>query len=67
MGKFEILKGMDGHYYFLLKADNGFSIVMSQGYASKKGVEQAIEAVRRLAVSAAVVDKCGDSRKTNLS
>ena len=26
MGKFEILRGMDGHYYFVLKADNGLAL-----------------------------------------
>jgi uncharacterized protein YegP (UPF0339 family) len=66
MGKFEILRGMDGHYYFVLKADNGLALVMSQAYASRRGVEQAIESVRRLAVSAKVENKCGDEGKTRL-
>lgn len=65
MGKFELMRGMDGHYYFLLKAQNGTPLVLSQAYSTKRAAEQAIESVRRIAADASFVDKCNDAKNSS--
>ena len=56
MGKFEIFKGINGNYYFRLKAANGQIIAASEGYASKQGAQDGIAAVKLLAPTAPTVD-----------
>lgn len=56
MGKFEIFEGADGKYYFHLKAENGLIIAASQGYTTKQSAQNGIEAIQRVAASAAVDD-----------
>ena len=40
MGKFEIFEGVDGKYYFHLKAENGLIIAASQGYTTRQSAEK---------------------------
>ena len=61
MGKFEIYTDNAGEYRFRLKADNGEIIAVSEGYASKQGCENGIDAVRRYAPNAEVDDLSGES------
>lgn len=56
MDKFEIFLGADGKYYFHLKAENGLIIAASQGYTSKQSAEHGIDAIKRLASDAEIVD-----------
>ncbi|MFN8655257.1 MAG: YegP family protein [Candidatus Obscuribacterales bacterium] len=67
MNRFELLRGMDGHYYFLLKSENNLALVMSQGYATKRAAIRGIEMVRRLALQADVVDRCVETEPTSRS
>jgi uncharacterized protein YegP (UPF0339 family) len=46
MGKFVIKKGTNSQYYFSLKADNGQTILSSEGYVSKAGCEAGISSVK---------------------
>lgn len=46
MGKFKITKQANGDYRFVLKADNGETILSSQPYAFKSSCENGINAVR---------------------
>ena len=46
MGKFVTKTGKNGQYYFSLKADNGQSILASEGYTSKAGCSNGIESVK---------------------
>ncbi|MCA9801543.1 MAG: YegP family protein [Cyanobacteria bacterium HKST-UBA02] len=54
MGKFEIFEGVDGKYYFHLKAENGLIIAASQGYTTRQSAENGIEAIKRVAKDAPV-------------
>ena len=56
MSKFEIFTGSDDQFYFHLKADNGEIIAASQGYTTKESAEGGIDAIKRIAISASVVD-----------
>ncbi len=56
MGRFEIFTGADGQFYFHLKAENGLIIAASQGYTTKQSAENGIEAIKRVAEGADVVD-----------
>lgn len=56
MGRFEIFIGADGQYYFHLKAENGQIIAASQGYTSKQSAQNGIDAIKRLALPAQVID-----------
>lgn len=56
MGKFEIFKGKNGQYYFRLKAANGEIIAFSEGYTTKQGAQNGIDAVKRTAPGAPTVD-----------
>ncbi|MFD8750852.1 YegP family protein [Kitasatospora sp. NPDC059577] len=55
-GKFEIYEDSGGTYRFRLKAGNGEIVATGQGYASKDAAHKGVEAVRRAADGAAVVD-----------
>lgn len=56
MCKFELFKGVNGNYYFRLKAANGEKIAQSEGYATKQGALNGIAAVRRCVPTASTVD-----------
>lgn len=47
MGRFEIIKGTNGQYYFHLKAANGEIILSSEGYTRKPSCNKGIKAVKR--------------------
>ena len=47
MGKFVISTRANGEYQFNLKADNGQTILSSEGYAVKSGCTNGIESVRK--------------------
>lgn len=55
-GKFEVYEDSAGKYRFRLKAGNGEIVATGQGYASKDAAHKGVEAVRRAAVDAPVVD-----------
>ncbi|MDN5861646.1 MAG: DUF1508 domain-containing protein [Pseudonocardia sp.] len=55
-GKFEIYEGKDGKYRFRLKAGNGEVVATGQAYASKAAAKKGVEAVRKAADGASVVD-----------
>ena len=46
MGKFVITKRTNGEFQFNLKANNGQTILTSEGYASKSGCENGIDSAR---------------------
>jgi uncharacterized protein len=54
--KFEISKDKAGKFRFHLKAANGEIIAASQAYEKKANAEKGIEAVKKAAADAAVVD-----------
>lgn len=56
MNKFEIFIGSDSKFYFHLKAENGEIIAASQGYTTKQSAECGIDAVKRIAANAGVID-----------
>jgi len=56
MGRFEIFNGKNGQFYFHLKAENGEIIAASQGYTTKQSAEHGIEAIKRIAAAAEVID-----------
>lgn len=45
-GKFQLFKGINGQYYFRLKAPNGEIIGHSEGYTTKQSAENGISSVR---------------------
>ncbi|MCR6720768.1 MAG: YegP family protein [Chitinophagaceae bacterium] len=47
MGKFVTKTGKDGQYYFNLKADNGQTILSSEGYTTAAARDNGIESVRK--------------------
>ncbi len=55
-GKFELYTDKAGEHRFRLKAGNGEVIATGQGYASKAGALKGIDAVRRNAADAEVVE-----------
>ena len=56
-GKFVITKDARGEYRFALKASNGETIAISEGYAAKSSAIAGIESVRRTAADAEVDDQ----------
>jgi uncharacterized protein YegP (UPF0339 family) len=56
MDKFEIFAGIDGKFYFHLKAANGEIIASSQGYTTKQSAENGIDAIKSIAEKSAIVD-----------
>ena len=56
-GTFVITKDKKGEFRFALKAGNGETIAISEGYASKAGAQGGIDSVRRNAPDAEVVDE----------
>jgi len=55
-GKFELYRDSAGKYRFRLKASNGQVIATSQGYVSRKSALDGIEAVRKHAAQALIVE-----------
>lgn len=47
MATFVISTRKNGEYQFVLKADNGITILSSEGYSSKAGCQNGIEAVKK--------------------
>lgn len=47
MGKFVISTRKNGEFQFVLKADNGITILSSEGYTAKAGCMNGIESVRK--------------------
>jgi hypothetical protein len=56
MGKFEIYKDQVGQYRFRLRAPNGEIIATGEGYTTKQGCLDGINAVKKYAPIAPVVD-----------
>jgi uncharacterized protein YegP (UPF0339 family) len=46
-GKFEIYKDKAGEYRFRLKAGNGETVLVSEGYSSKAGATNGCESVKK--------------------
>jgi uncharacterized protein YegP (UPF0339 family) len=57
MGKFVITKRVNGEFQFNLKANNGQTILASEGYATKPNCENGIESVKRNAQDDAKFDR----------
>lgn len=55
-GKFELYEDGKGEYRFRLKAGNGETIAVSEGYSSKASAQNGIESVRKNASDADVVE-----------
>jgi uncharacterized protein YegP (UPF0339 family) len=47
MGKFIITKRVNGEFQFILTANNGQTILSSEGYTAKPNCEKGIESVKR--------------------
>ena len=56
-GKFVIKKGSTGKFRFNLVSTNGQVVATSEAYESKQSAKDGIEAVRRLAPDAELVDE----------
>ncbi|MEL7168845.1 MAG: YegP family protein [Bacteroidota bacterium] len=54
--KFELYKGRDGQYYFRLKAGNGETIAVSEGYTTKASAKNGIASVKKNAPIAETVE-----------
>ena len=59
--KFVLKKGSTGRFRFNLVASNGEIVATSEAYESKSGAKNGIEAVRRAAATAEVVDETESS------
>ena len=55
-GKFEIDKDKKGEYRYRLKGGNGEIVATGESYKTKTGVKEGVEAVKRAAAGAGVVD-----------
>src|SRR5438552_552638 len=44
-GKFELFQGLDGKFYFHLRAKNGEIVLQSQAYASKSSAQKGVSSV----------------------
>jgi uncharacterized protein YegP (UPF0339 family) len=56
-GKFVITKDRKGEFRFALKAGNGETIAVSEGYTTKTNLLKGVESVRHNASGAAVEDR----------
>lgn len=61
--KFEIYSDTKGEFRFRLKAGNGEIVATGEGYKTKAGVINGVDAVKRAAAEAEIDDKTDD--KTN--
>jgi len=55
--KFGVWKSMDGEWYFELISPNGKLIAKSEGYSRKRNALKGIEAVKKYAVNAKIVEE----------
>ncbi len=55
--RYNVFEGKAGKWYFNLKAVNHQIILSSQGYTSKSGAEGGIDAVKRAAPDATVIEE----------
>jgi uncharacterized protein YegP (UPF0339 family) len=62
-GKFEILRSNNKEYYFHLVSTNGRIIAHSEGYSSKQAAITGINAIKKLAVNADIIDISGDRKR----
>lgn len=51
--RFQVFKGLDGQYYFHVRADNGEIVLQSQSYASRSGATGGTASVQRYGIDAA--------------
>lgn len=56
MGTFEIFRDSIGNFCFQLRTPGGEILFVSDGYATKQGAQRGIDAVKRYAASAVVID-----------
>ena len=56
MGKFEIYKDPQGKYRWRLRAPNGEIIAQGEAYETKQGCKDGIDAVKKYAPTAPVID-----------
>lgn len=56
-GRFTIFEAKNGEYYFNLKAGNGEIILQSEGYKTKAGAENGVEAVKTYGVDMNFYDR----------
>ena len=56
-GKFVIMRGRGGKTHFVLLASNGRVVATSETYESKESCLKGIDAVKRLAADAAVIEE----------
>jgi hypothetical protein len=62
-GKFEISKDKAGKFRFHLKAANGEIVAASQAYETKANAHKGIDAVKKAAVDATIVDLTEETAK----
>jgi hypothetical protein len=62
-GKFEISKDKAGKFRFHLKAANGEIVAASQAYETKANVHKGIDAVKKAAIDATIVDLTEETAK----
>jgi hypothetical protein len=62
-GKFEISKDKAGKYRFHLKAANGEIAAANQAYETKANAEKGIDAVKKAAIDATIVDLTEETAK----
>lgn len=53
---FEIFKGINGQFYFRIKAANGEKVAQSEGYTQKQSALNTVNLIKREAGSAQVID-----------
>jgi hypothetical protein len=58
--KFEIYNDAKGEFRFRLKAGNGEIVATGEGYQTKSGVINGVDAVKRAAAEAEIDDKTGE-------
>jgi uncharacterized protein YegP (UPF0339 family) len=56
MGKFEIYQDKSGEFRFRLKAGNGETIAVSEGYTTKSSCKKGIESVKKNAPIAEIME-----------
>lgn len=54
--KFEVYQDKSGEYRFRLKAGNGEIVAVGESYPTKAGAHDGVDAVKRAAAEASVVD-----------
>ena len=54
--RFELYQGKNNQFYFRLKAGNGETIAVSEGYTSRLGAKNGIESVKKNAPVAELRD-----------